>query len=203
MSYLVQSPFGVSEEGDAVSLSDADCHSSESGGWGVPRCFSFQRRPAGHWAGGVVRATGIRIKGILWYMNTAERLVRWFVLTWNTKHVEVFIDSLYLSKARVPKHFPLEGQTPNLGVDNGPKSSTHCIVLNSQDAKRDYMESLRGKWEITLFFCFFPCVYHLEHIKKYFARIKYLYFFFTCLSGLPYYLDSKFPYYLFTLDTLW
>ena len=30
--YLVKSPFGVSQEGDAVSLPDADGHSSETGG---------------------------------------------------------------------------------------------------------------------------------------------------------------------------
>lgn len=182
MSYLVQSPFGVSEEGDAVSLSDADCHGSESGSWGVPHCFSFQRCPAGHWAGGVVRATGIRLEGILWYMNTTDRLVRWFVLTWNATlyccHIEVFIDSLYLSQAGVPRHFPLECQTPNLVVDNGPKASTHCIVLSGQDAKLDYTESLRGKWEICFFFCYFLCL--SLNIEKYFARIilKYLYFFF-------------------------
>lgn len=160
MSYLVQGPFGVSEEGDAVSLSDADCHSSESGSWGVPHCFSFQRCPAGHWAGGVVGTTGIRLEGILWYMNTTDMLVRWFVLTRNTMfyccHVEVFIDSLYLSQAGVPRHFPLECQTPNLVVDSGSKASTHCIVLSSQDAKLDYTESLRGKWEICWVFLLFP-----------------------------------------------
>lgn len=31
MSYLVQSPSGVPEEGDAMSLSDTDGHSSEAG----------------------------------------------------------------------------------------------------------------------------------------------------------------------------
>lgn len=31
MSYLVQGPFGVSEEGDAVSLSNIDGHSGETG----------------------------------------------------------------------------------------------------------------------------------------------------------------------------
>lgn len=31
MNYLVQSPFGVSQEGNAVSLLDTDSHSSETG----------------------------------------------------------------------------------------------------------------------------------------------------------------------------
>lgn len=95
MSYLVQSPFGVSEEGDAVSLSDTDSHSSETSSCGVPHSFSFQRCPACHWTGSVVSAAGICLQGILQHKTTTQRLVSWFVLY--CYHFELFIDVLYLS----------------------------------------------------------------------------------------------------------
>lgn len=63
--YLVKSPFGVSQESDAVSLCDTDCHCGEMGSGGVPHSFSFQRYPARHWTWGVVRATGISLQGVL------------------------------------------------------------------------------------------------------------------------------------------
>lgn len=160
MSYLVQSPFGVSEEGDAVSLSDADCHGSESGSWGVPHCFSFQRCPAGHWAGGVVRATGIRLEGILWYMNTTDRLVRWFVLTWNTTfyccHVEVFIDSLYLSQAGVPRHLP----NPKLSGGQWAKSK-HPLYCTEWSRCQTGLYGIPKRQMRNLFFFVISCVYHL------------------------------------------
>ncbi len=85
MSYLVQGSFGVSEEGDAVSISDTDSHSSETGGWGVPHSLSFQRCPARHWTGRVVRATGICFQGILEHMTTTEGSVGFFVVNMKQK----------------------------------------------------------------------------------------------------------------------
>lgn len=79
----MQSPFGVSEEGNAVSLSDTDSHSSETGSRGVPHGFRRQRCPACHWTGGVVGAAGIGLKGILQHM---------------TESFELFVDFMYLSE---------------------------------------------------------------------------------------------------------
>lgn len=79
MCYLVQSPLGVSQEGDAVSVSDTDGHGGETGGGRVPYGFCFQRCPARHRTRGVVRATGIRLQGILQNQTTTESFVRWFV----------------------------------------------------------------------------------------------------------------------------
>lgn len=79
ISYLVKISFGVSQEGDAVSFSDTDSHSSETGDGGLPHSFSFHRVPARHGTGGVVRATRICLQGILntwqdgkfgYYINT-------------------------------------------------------------------------------------------------------------------------------------
>lgn len=82
MSYLVQSPFGVSQEGNAVSLPDADSHSSETGSWGLPHSLGFQRCSTCHRTGGVVRAAGICLKGILKCM-TSERPVSYRRFHWS------------------------------------------------------------------------------------------------------------------------
>lgn len=63
--YLMEVSFGVSQEGDAVSLWNADGHRSQTGGRGVPRGSHFQRRPACHGAWGVVRPTWVRLQGVL------------------------------------------------------------------------------------------------------------------------------------------
>lgn len=64
-AHLVQSPFGVSQKGDAVALSDADGHGGEASGRIFPRGVRVQRGPAGHWTGGVVRAAGVRLHRVL------------------------------------------------------------------------------------------------------------------------------------------
>lgn len=75
MSYLVQSPCGVSEEGDAVSLSHTDGHSSETGSRRLPSGFSLHWCSACHWTGGVVGAAGICLKGVLQQTTATERPV--------------------------------------------------------------------------------------------------------------------------------
>lgn len=62
---LVQSPFGVAQEGDAVVVPDADGHGGEASGRVLPHGVRVQRRPAGHWTGGVVRAAGVRLHRVL------------------------------------------------------------------------------------------------------------------------------------------
>lgn len=79
LSYLVKSPFGVSQKCDAMSVSDTDGHSSEAGSWRVPRSLSFQRFPVRHWTWGVVRAAGICLQGIL-KCDRTETLACRFIL---------------------------------------------------------------------------------------------------------------------------
>lgn len=63
--YLVQVPLGVSQEGDGVSRPHADSHGGEAGGRAVQYGLRHHGHPAGHRAGGVVRAAGVRIQSVL------------------------------------------------------------------------------------------------------------------------------------------
>lgn len=72
--YLVQVPLGISQEGNGMSRPHADSHSSETGRWAVQYGLCFYGHPAGHRAGGVVRATGVGVQSVL-MVGTQERTV--------------------------------------------------------------------------------------------------------------------------------
>lgn len=61
----MQIPFGVSQEDNGMSQLDADSHSSKTGRGAIQYGFNFHSDPTGHRAGGVVRATGVGIQGVL------------------------------------------------------------------------------------------------------------------------------------------
>lgn len=70
----MQVPLGVSEEGDGMSRPHADSHSSETGRRAVQYGLSFYGHPAGHRAGGVVRAAGVGVQSVL-IAGTQERTI--------------------------------------------------------------------------------------------------------------------------------
>ncbi len=72
--YLMQVPLRVSQEGNGMSRPHADSHSSETGRRAVQYGLCFYSHPAGHRAGGVVRAAGIGIQCIL-IMETQDRTI--------------------------------------------------------------------------------------------------------------------------------
>lgn len=69
-----------------MSCPYANCHSSETGRWAVQYGLSFYSDPAGHGAGGVVRAAGVGIQRVL-TGGTQERTVI-------TSHVWVTADKI-------------------------------------------------------------------------------------------------------------
>lgn len=61
----MQVPPGVSQEGDGVSRPHADCHGGEPGGRAVQYGLRLHGHLAGHGAGCVVGAAGVRVQSVL------------------------------------------------------------------------------------------------------------------------------------------
>lgn len=132
----MQVSLGVSKEGDRMSHPHADSHSSETGRRAVQYGLSFYSHPAGHRAGGVVRAAGVGVQSVLMVERPARTItIRHVQVTrkpnLTVKHISVYNALLFVHKK---KPFTSDLLIVSQQASQIPKIKQSCPVVVSKSS---------------------------------------------------------------------